>query len=209
MSSKEKFLKIIYLDCILESLFVPILWPVYAFYVTQKVNPLLLGYAMGMGSLVDLVLYYLLDRKQDAKRKELGDDEYIYEMPFYMAILAVIIDLLQVFCYIIMSLNYFYFTQIITGSVVAFVFTNNYRYMYRVVLTTNERELVERKLSKCRSILQIVSIALLFSIDLEPSKLSPIRYLALFYITSEIGAIITIIWFHTCEQKFLEDRAQI
>lgn len=89
MRDTSKHTKILLLDPFLHGLIWPVILPVYKFWVDQKIDPILFGYAVGAEALLILAFYQALDWRQARKRAALNDPEHIAVIPYPLKTFAV------------------------------------------------------------------------------------------------------------------------
>ena len=86
--TSKKYAGILLLDPFLDGLLYPIMLPMIKFWVDQKVDAILFGYAVGAGALLTLIYYRIFDWRQKRRRRELNDPDYIAVISYPLVIAA-------------------------------------------------------------------------------------------------------------------------
>lgn len=185
----KKYTSILLLDPFLDGLFSPFIVPVVKFWVDQKVDAILFGYAVGAGAVLTLLFYQALSFWQGHKRKVLGDPTYIAVISYPVVIIASILGYVPVFLYALVGANGYFIIAIFTGSFYYFCVRNHLRYLKRCLFAPEERELFDRKADQISNIASIGALLLLVCFMVDPARLNPVTALVACFLLSDIGLL--------------------
>ena len=177
------------LDSFLCGLLLPIILPVYKFWVDQKIDPILFGYGVGGYALLTLIYYQALDWWQARRRAALNDPSYLAVISYPMVIIASILGYVPALLYVHIGADGFYIIAIGTGSFYYFCVRNHLRYLKRRLFTLEERELFDRESDKIGHVASIGSILLLACFAVEPARQDPVIALIIYYLVADFGAL--------------------
>lgn len=185
----KRYTSILLLDPFLDGLLAPFIVPVAKFWVDQKVDAILFGYAVGADALLTLVFYQALELWQGHKRKVLGDTEYIAVISYPLVIVASILGYVPIFLYASIGANGYFIIAIFTGSFYYFCVRNHLRYLKRRIFTPEERELFDRKADQISNLASIGALLLLICFMVDPAQLNPVGALIGCFLLSDIGLL--------------------
>jgi len=194
--TSKKYTRILLLDPFLDGLLYPIMLPVIKFWVDQKVDAILFGYAVGAGALLTLAFYQALDWWQERKRRELNDPNHIAVIPYPLVIAASILGYVPILLYVSIGVNGYFIIAIGTGSFYYFCTRNHLRYLKRRLFTPEERELFDRKADKISNASSIGSLLLVACFALDPSQTDPVIALVACYLLLDIGLLAGFTYFY-------------
>jgi hypothetical protein len=193
--TSHKYTSILLVDPFLDGLLTPITLPVIKFWVDQKLDPILFGYAVGGYALLTLLYYQLLDRRQERRRAALQDPAYIAVISYPLVITATILGYVPILLYAALGANGYFLIAIGTGSFYHFCVRNHLRYLKRRLFTLEERELFDRKADKITQLSSIGSMLLLACLVVDPARLDPVLALVVCYLLSDIGLLAGFTYF--------------
>ncbi|MDL2279118.1 hypothetical protein LJC15_00445 [Desulfovibrio sp. OttesenSCG-928-G11] len=196
MRDKTRHTGILLLDPFLDGLLSPLILPIVKFWVDQKLDPVLFGYAVGGNALLTLIFYQLLDWRQKRQRERTGDPAHIATVSFPLVIAASILGYVPILLYARLGVNAYFIIAIGTGSFYFFCVRNHLRYLKRRLFTLEERELFDRKADKVSQISSIGSLALLACIVVDPARLDPVISLVSCYLLADIGLLSGFTYFY-------------
>ena len=195
MRDTAKYTGVLLLSPFLDGLLTPITLPVIKFWVDQKLEPILFGYAVGGHALLTLAYYQLLDWRQERRRAALGDPAYIAVISYSLVIAASILGYVPILLYAAIGVNGYFIIAIGTGSFYHFCVRNHLRYLKRRLFTLEERELFDRKADKASHVSSIGSMLLLACFVVDPARLDPVIALVGCYLLSDIGLLAGLTYF--------------
>ena len=190
------YTKLLLLDPFLDGLLTPIMLPVYKFWVDQRIDPILFGYAVGAGALLTLAFYQALDWWQAYRRSALNDPAHIVVISYPLVIAATILGYAPILLYAAIGANGYFLIAIGTGSLYHFCVRNHLRYLKRRLFTLEERELFDRKADKISQTASIGSMLLLACFALDPARLDPVTALIACFLLSDIGLLGAFTYFY-------------
>jgi hypothetical protein len=193
--SSHKYTSILLLDPFLDGLLTPITLPVIKFWVDQKLDPVLFGYAVGGHALLTLLYYRFLDRHQERRRAFLQDPAHIAVIAYPMVIAATILGYVPILLYAALGANGYFLIAIVTVSFYHFCVSNHLRYLKRRLFTLEEHELFDRKADKISQLSSIASMLLLACLVVDPARLDPALALVVCYLLSDIGLLAGFTYF--------------
>jgi hypothetical protein len=194
--TSKKYTWLLLLDPFLDGLLYPIMLPVVKFWVDQKVDAILFGYAVGAGALLTLSFYQALDWCQERKRRELNDTNYIAVISYPLVIIASILGYVPILLYVSIGVNGYFIIAIGTGSFYYFCIRNHLRYLKRRLFSLEERELFDRKTDKISNASSIGSLLLVACFAVDPARLNPVIALVTCYLLSDIGLLAGFTYFY-------------
>jgi hypothetical protein len=192
----QKYTGILLLDPFLDGLLSPFIVPVVKFWVDQQVDAILFGYAVGVGAVLTLVFYQMLDWWQGRKRKALDDPAHIAVISYPVVLAASVLGYVPVLLYVVLGANGYFIVAIFTGSFYYFCVRNHLRYLKRRLFTLEERELFDRKADKISNVASIGALLLLACFMIDPAKLNPVTALVGCFLLSDIGLLGAFTYFH-------------
>ncbi len=187
--------RILLLDPFLDGLFAPFIVPVIKFWVDQKVDAILFGYAVGAGALLTLAFYQGLDWWQERRRKVLNNPAHITVITYPVVIAASALGYVPVLLYAGLGADGYFIVAIFTGSFYHFCVRNHLRYLKRRLFTLEERELFDRKADKVSHASAICSMLLLACFMIDPAKMNPATALVGCFLLSDIGLLGAFTYF--------------
>ncbi|MDR0465903.1 MAG: hypothetical protein LBH94_00945 [Deltaproteobacteria bacterium] len=191
----SKYTSILLLDPLLSGLITPITLPVIKFWVDQKLDPILFGYAVGAEALLILIFYQALDWLQERRRRALNDPDHITVISYPLVIAATILGYAPILLYAALGVNGYFIIAIVTGSFYHFCVRNHLRYLKRRLFTLEERELFDRKADKTSNLSSIGAMLFLACFVIEPARLEPAVALVGCYLLSDIGLLTGLTYF--------------
>ena len=197
----NKYTCILLLDPFLDGLLSPFILPVVKFWVDQKVDAILFGYAVGAEALLVLGYYQTLDWWQTRRRKALGNPAHIAVISYPLVIVASILGYVPVLLYAVVKANGYFIIAIVTGSFYHFCVRNHLRYLKRRLFTLEERELFDRKADKISNASSIASMLLLACFVIDPARLDPVVALVTCFLLSDIGLLGGFTYFYLTLDK--------
>ena len=208
--TSNKYTSILLLDPFLGGLITPITLPVIKFWVDQKLDPILFGYAVGAEALLILIFYQTLDWLQKRRRAALGDPAHITVISYPLVIAATILGYAPILLYASLGVDGYFIIAIGTGSFYHFCVRNHLRYLKRRLFTLEERELFDRKADKISHVSSIGSMLILACFALDPARLDPVTALVACYLVSDIGLLtgLTYFFFTLDKQRDAKDDAK-
>jgi hypothetical protein len=193
--TSNKYSSILLLDPFLGGLITPITLPVIKFWVDQKLDPILFGYAVGAEALLILIFYQALDWLQKRRRAALNDPAHITVISYPLVIAATILGYVPILLYVSLGVNGYFIIAIGTGSFYHFCLRNHLRYLKRRLFTLEERELFDRKADKIGHVSSIGSMLLLACFVVDPARLDPVIALVVCYLVSDVGLLAGLTYF--------------
>ena len=191
----KKYTAILLLDPFLDGLLSPFVVPVVKFWVDQKVDAILFGYAVGGGAVLTLLFYRIFDWWQERKRRVLNDPAHITVISYPVVIIASILGYVPILLYAILGVNGYFTVAIFTGSFYYFCVRNHLRYLKRRLFTLEERELFDRKSDQIGNAASIGALLLLTCFMIDPAKLNPVTALIGCFLLSDIGLLGAFTYF--------------
>jgi hypothetical protein len=191
----QKYTGILLLDPFLDGLLSPFIVPVVKFWVDQKIDAVLFGYAVGAGALLTLIYYRVFDWWQKRKRRILNDPEHIAVISYPVMLIAAMLGYVPVLLYVWFGANGYFIVAIFTGSFYYFCVRNHLRYLKRRLFTLEERELFDRKADQISNIASISALVMLTFFIVDPSRLNPVTALVVCFLLSDIGLIGAFTYF--------------
>jgi hypothetical protein len=146
-----------------------------------------------------------LDKIQNRKRIKYNNTEYIYELPFWLVILFVLLMYFPILLYIKAGVDVFFTVSLFSGAFYSFVVHNYYRYICRVVWTVEERELLDRRIDKVGSLSNLCGLFILLCVAMDAGEFPPVKYMFLFYLFVDGGLVWMMVWFKIHEKEFLAE----
>jgi len=201
MRDTSKYTGILLLDPFLDGLLAPFILPVVKFWVDQKVDAILFGYAVGGGALLTLAFYQALDWWQARRRRALNDPAHIVVISYPLVIAASILGYVPILLYAGIGVNGYFIIAIGTGSFYHFCVRNHVRYLKRRLFTLEERELFDRKADKISQVASIGSMLLLACFAIDPARLDPVTALVACFLLSDIGLLGAFTYFYATLDK--------
>ena len=201
MRDRSKYTNILLLDSFLDGLLYPIILPVIKFWVDQKVDATLFGYAVGAGALLTLMYYQAFDWWQARRRRALNEPDYIAVISYPLVIAASILGYVPILLYAGIGVNGYFIIAIGTGSFYYFCTRNHLRYLKRRLFTPEARELFDRKADKISQVASIGSMLLLACFAIDPARLDPVTALVACFLLSDIGLLGAFTYFYATLDK--------
>ena len=195
-NTTKKYTGILLLDPFLDGLLSPLIVPVIKFWVDQKVDAVLFGYAVGVGAVLTLVFYRAFDWWQERKRKALNDPSHIAVISYPVVIIASVLGYLPILLYAALGANGYFIIAIFTGSFYYFCVRNHLRYLKRRLFTLEERELFDRKADQIDNVASIGALVLLACFMVDPATLNPAAALVGCFLLSDIGLLGAFTYFY-------------
>jgi hypothetical protein len=196
MRESTKYTGILLLDPFLDGLTAPFILPVLKFWVDQKLDPVLFGYAVGVEAALVLLFYQILEWRQKHERKVRRDPDYILSIPYSLVLAASAIGYVPVLLYLYVGVNAYFVIALFTGSFYYFCIRNHLAYLKRCLFSPEERELFDRKADKIGHVTSILSIGLLALIFIDPATVNPVKALVCCFLLSDIGLLAGFTFFH-------------
>jgi hypothetical protein len=201
MRETTRYTNMLLLDPFLDGLTAPFILPVVKFWVDQKLDPILFGYAVGAEALLTLVFYQILEWRQRGMRKALRDPSYIAEIPYPVVIVATIAAYIPVVLYFLLGVNGYFVVALFTGSLYFFCVRNHLRSLKRRLFTLEERELFDRKADTMARAASIFSLLLLSLIFIDPAALNPVTALISCFFVSDVGLLSGFTYFYCVQNR--------
>jgi hypothetical protein len=192
----KKYTGILLLDPFLDGLLSPFIVPVVKFWVDQKVDAILFGYAVGAGAVLTLAFYQALDWWQKRRRKALNDSAHIAVISYPVVLVAFILGYVPLLFYAALGANGYFIVAIFTGSFYYFCVRNHLRYLKRRLFTLEERELFDRKADQIGNVASIGALLLLTCFMVDPTRLNPVTALVGCFLLSDIGLVGAFTYFY-------------
>jgi hypothetical protein len=197
----RKYTGILLLDPFLDGLLTPFIVPVVKFWVDQKVDAILFGYAVGAGALLTLAFYQALDRWQERGRAVLNNPAHIAVISYPVVIFASILGYVPVLLYAGFGASGYFIAAIFTGSFYHFCVRNHLRYLKRRLFTLEERELFDRKADKTGQAAAICSMLLLACFMIDPARLDPVTALLACFLLLDVELLGAFTYFFVTLEK--------
>lgn len=196
MGKRTTFPGILLLDPFLDGLLTPFILPVIKFWVDQKVDPLLFGYAAGAEAFLTILLYKILDNYQERQRRLLRKKNYIAHIPYGFVALATLSAYVPALLYMNIGADGYFMMAVVTGSFYYFCTRNYLAYIKRRIFSPEERELFDRKADKINRLSSIAAIGALLVYSLEPADMDPVTALIVCFVLSDIGLFAGFTYFY-------------
>jgi hypothetical protein len=192
---------ILLLDPLLDGLLTPFIVPIIKFWVDQKIEPLLFGYAIGVEAALVLLFYQALEWLQKRRRIILNNPAYIQSVPFAAVLVSTALAYTPVLLYLHIGVNIYFVIAIFTGSFYFFCVRNHLAYLKRCLFSPEQRELFDRKADKLSHVTRILSMGLLALVFIDPAELNPVKALVFCFFISDIGLLSGFTYFHFVIKK--------